>query len=191
MGYLEREFLSFFGVLPTARPAIRSQDHVSKLRIELIAPFIDGARETFQTMAGISIRRKDVYLKEGFEMFGDISGVIGLSGVTTGTCAVSLPEALAVRFVGRMLELRDDMKPEETDVRDAVGELVNMIAGRAKTILSETVHTFEITLPTIISGGKHEIFIRTKNDCVVILFETDNGEDFALDVCVASGKIGQ
>ena len=162
---------------------------MSQLHIELIAPFIDAARETFQTMAGIGVKRKDVYLKEGFDMYGDVSGVIGLSGVTTGTCAVSLPQPLAEKFVRKLLSLPEDSTPDDTDLSDAVGELVNMIAGRAKTILSSTQHTFNITLPTIISGGKHEIFIRKKNACVVILFETSEGELFALDVCVASGKL--
>jgi chemotaxis protein CheX len=157
-----------------------------KLQIELITPFIDGARETFRAMASVQIRRKDVFLKRGHEMYGAYSGVIGLSGTTTGTCAVSLTAPLAELCVRRMLGLPEDAPVEAGDVRDGVGELVNMIAGRAKAILAESKYTFDITLPTIISGEKHELYLRRKADCVVVLFETDSDHTFALDVCVAA-----
>ncbi len=157
----------------------------SSLKIELIAPFIESTKETFSTMISMNIRRKEVFIKEGFDMYGDFSGIIGLSGTTTGTCALSLPSEVALEAVRTMLMIPEDEVLSDEDTRDGVGELINMIAGGAKTKLSSTQYKFSITLPTIISGGKHEVYHRTGTYCVVVVFENAQGNTFALDVCVA------
>ena len=51
-----------------------------ELKLEVVMPFIDATKEIFNTMAHIKTRRKKVYLKSGYGMFGDVIGVIGLSG---------------------------------------------------------------------------------------------------------------
>lgn len=157
----------------------------TSLKIELIAPFIDSTKETFQTMVSMPVRRKEVYIKQGYEMYGEISGIIGLSGATTGTCALSMSMALGERVVRTMMMTPEDEVLAESEIRDGVGELINMIAGGAKTKLSGTMYKFNITLPTIISGGGHEVFHRASTYCVVIVFENTEGETFALDVCVS------
>lgn len=156
------------------------------LKVELIMPFVTGTKEVFETMVGLKIRRKDLYLKNGYMMYGDISGIIGLSGSTAGTCAISLPGKVAIGAIERLLGESFGEDVERVEIRDGVGELVNMIAGRAKTILSSTPYHFDITLPTIISGKKHEFFQRKGTYCVVIVFETEEGGIFTLDVAVAT-----
>ncbi len=154
-------------------------------KLELVVPFIDATKEIFSTMAGIEVQRRDIYIKKGYAMFGDVSGVIGLSGKPGGTCAVSMPQALAVSSVSNMLGMPPDQPPEPAEIRDGVGEMINMIAGRAKAILSTTHYRFDITLPTIISGGPHELFQRSGSLCIVILFQANTRQEFTLDVCVA------
>lgn len=157
----------------------------SSLKIELIAPFIDATKETLATMVSMQVRRKEVFIKQGYEMYGDVSGVIGLSGATTGTCALSMPASMAERAIRSMLMTPDNEVLAESEIRDGVGELINMIAGGAKTKLSNTMYKFNMTLPTIISGGKHEVFHRGGTYCVVIVFENVERESFALDVCIS------
>lgn len=155
-------------------------------KVELITPFIEAAKDTFQTMASMELRRKEVFLKQGFTMYGDISGVVGLSGVTTGTCALSLPNDLAEEVIRNLLMTPESTPLPEEGLRDGVGELVNMVAGGAKTRLSASQYTFDITLPTIISGGEHEVFHRSSTHCVVIVLENRKGQTLALDVCVGT-----
>jgi chemotaxis protein CheX len=157
---------------------------VAQLKVELITPFITSTQDTFATMMGIKARRKEVYIKRGFEMYGEYSGVIGLSGATTGSCGLSLPTSFARYAVNRMLMTDDPDSLTDVDLRDGVGEMVNMVAGGAKTLLSSTRYRFNITLPTIISGGRHEVFHRPGTYCVVVLLGADEGETFALEVAV-------
>jgi chemotaxis protein CheX len=157
----------------------------NSLKIELITPFIEAAKETFSTMVSMDLRRKEVFIKQDYEMYGETSGIIGLSGVTTGTCALSLPADLARDAIRAMLMTPDDEILSESETRDGVGELINMIAGGAKTRLSTTQYKFNITLPTIISGGKHEVFHRSSTHCVVVVFENRNNQTLALEICVS------
>ena len=57
---------------------------MADIKLEVVMPFIEATKEIFDTMAQIKTRRKDVYLKSGYGMFGDVSGVIGLSGKPGG-----------------------------------------------------------------------------------------------------------
>ncbi len=160
-------------------------DNTKQVKVELIVPFIKAAHSVFESMINMEIRRKEVFVKKGYLMSGEISGIIGLSGDTTGTCAISLPAELAIECVERLLGERPKKGIDDPDVRDCVGELINMITGHAKTTLANMKHNFNITLPTLISGIGHEIFHRGNTHCVVIVFETPEKQEFTVDVCVA------
>ena len=155
------------------------------LKLEYITPFIQGVKETFETMLGRKVYRRDIYIKKGYTMFGEVSGVIGMSGIKAGTCAVSLPQALAAEVIADLMGIPEGEVLEQQVINDGVGEMINMIAGHAKRLLSATEYNFDITLPTIISGAKHEVFQRTGTESVVILFEAQGGSRFTLEVCVS------
>lgn len=161
---------------------------MSSIALEFVQPFVQATQETLETMAGVTVRRRDAWRKEGYTMYGEISSVIGLSGSTAGTCAVSMPLTLAAHVVGAMLGENLEANASQEVLRDGVGELINMIAGRAKSLLSKTSYKFDITLPTIISGGRHEVFQRRGTVCLVLLFEADTRERFTLEICVADKK---
>jgi chemotaxis protein CheX len=157
---------------------------VADIKVDLIVPFIKSTHTAFETMMATPLQRKEIYVKRGFKMFGDISGIIGLSGPTTGTCAVSMPGEFARRMVSEMLGEDVPGGVESSTVRDGVGEIINMVTGGAKAKLAKTEHRFDITLPTIIAGYGHEVFHRKGTQCLVVLFETERQEQFTLDLAV-------
>jgi chemotaxis protein CheX len=155
---------------------------------EFVLPFIDATHSTFEMMVGQSVVRKDVYIKKNYVMFGDVSGVIGVSGKLCGTSAVTLPAQFAIDCVSAMMG-GEEIKGGIGDVmvHDGVGELINMIAGQAKTTLGNTPYKFNITLPTIISGRGHEVYHKQGTICVSTIFETEEGEQFAVELCTQGG----
>ncbi len=157
----------------------------SPIKAEVVAPFVKAVKETFLTMMEMPVRRCGIHIKHDYLMFGEITGVIGLSGVVSGTCAISMPGALAIDAVGRMLGEDLGGQFDQQEVRDGVGEMINMVAGRAKGLLSTTPYKFDITLPTIISGERHEVFLRKGTACIVLVFETKDGARFTLDLSLA------
>jgi len=157
---------------------------VAHIKMELVTPFITATEHAFRTLLNQRVRRTRVYRKQGFGMHGEYTGMVGLTGATTGTCAISLPSAVARRAAAGLLHRDDPDSLPESDVRETVGALIDTIAGGAKSILAGTKHPFNTTLPTIISGGSHEMFHRPGTSCVVVLLADGTDETFALDVAV-------
>ena len=64
-----------------------------------------------------------------------ISGAIGIAGDRiNGTVYVHLPESLAHEVTRAMLQCPPDLKVEEREVNDVVGELGNMVGGALKSL---------------------------------------------------------
>lgn len=159
-----------------------------KIKADFILPFIEATHEMFRLMLQQNLKRKEVYIKKNHVMFGDISGIVGLSGNTCGTSSISLPESLAIKCVGLMMDEETSEGLPDSVVHDGVGEMINMVSGQARTSLASTPDAIECTLPTIISGRGHELFHREGTCNVSIIFETEEGEEFAIDVCTDEGK---
>ena len=105
------------------------------MKAEHINPFLDSLRHTFSTMLGCETRRGDLHLKSGESPSYPISGVIGLSGKAVGTVVINLSENVAIKAASAMLH--NDLTEVNEDVLDAVGEIANMVAGAAKSVLDQ------------------------------------------------------
>ena len=141
------------------------------MKAEYINPFLVSTIATFKTMLGCVLTRGTPYVKNGSQPEHEVSGVSGLSGKAQGIVVVGLGREAALKVAEVMLQER----PLEInrDVIDAVGELANIIAGRAK---SELEHLdLSISLPTVITGRGHCIQFPTKVSPICIPFDSDWG----------------
>ncbi len=145
-----------------------------KIDWDLINAFIEATKEVLAMMVGIEVEKREVLLRdEKRQIFGDVSGVIGLTGITklnghiNGSVALTLPMELAKKMIASMLAI-DESKLQEDDIYDGVGELVNMISGDAK---SNYGSTFKISLPTVIKGHQHTVAGVSENKGVAVKFQ--------------------
>ena len=77
-------------------------------------------------------------------------------------------------------DMQDSSSTElDADVRDAVGELTNMIAGHAKSKMAKL--ELSISVPTIISGTDHEVCYPSEVKPICIIYESEIGP-FAIEV---------
>lgn len=120
-----------------------------------IQSFIAVCEAVFRELAGFELSAGYPFFtdRESSEDW-DISGVIGLSGEARGAVAVSLKTDLAILITDRLTGNRHQRLDEE--VTDAVGELVNIIAGNVKQKL-EDAFNLVISLPSIVKGKGHAI----------------------------------
>jgi chemotaxis protein CheX len=137
-----------------------------------INPFLASISEVFSTMLGAELTRGELSLTMSFQPQHDVSGVIGLSGKASGTVVISLDRDVAITATERMLGDRPDSI--NADVVDAVGELVNMIAGRAKSNLSEL--EMNLSLPTVITGKNHVIKFGSTAQTICIPYTCEWGQ---------------
>lgn len=123
------------------------------IRAEHINPFILSNLETFTKMVGIEPKPGKPVLKQAARLDYDISGIIGLSGKVIGSVALSFPESTAIAVCNKFMSA--DLKTMNAEILDAVGELINIVAGNAKKGLTE--FNIEISLPSVIVGRNHRI----------------------------------
>lgn len=153
-----------------------------KVDVNLINPFISATTNAMEMMAMCKPERKKVYLKTDNILIGDISGIMGLSGQVSGSIIVSFVKEAACKVVGNML----GTQPTELDdeVKDGIQEIVNLIAGQAKTMLENTDYHFQVSIPTCIIGKNHQVNHKKGVPCIVAEFELD-GCPFTVEVSIA------
>lgn len=141
------------------------------IKVEYINPFIESTMTVFRTMLNQTARRGSIYLKNAFQQSHEVTGVIGLSGMARGSVVVGLSQTTALQVTSILLN-----EPCETinhNTIDAVGELLNMIAGSAKAKLEEL--KMSIGLPTVVLGSNHSVMFPTGVQPIGIPFETGIG----------------
>ncbi len=149
--------------------------------VQFINPFLEGTINVIRTMAFIEPRAGKPFLKNGDYAKGDISGIIGIAGSVRGSFALSFSEGCIVKLVSNMLG--EEISIINDDIKDAVGEITNMVSGAARQKLDQMGISLTAALPTVVTGKGHSIVHLLGGPSLVIPFETDYGPFFA-DVCM-------
>ena len=148
--------------------------------VTYVNPFINATLNVLETMAFTKADAGKPFLKKDQVAQGDVSGVIGLTGEVKGTIAVSFTEKSILSIITNMFG--EDMKELNEEIKDAVGEIANMISGQARQELEELGRSLQAAIPAVIMGKNHSIKHITTHPIVAIPFNTDNGE-FTIEVC--------
>jgi len=153
-----------------------------------IQPFVDGCEEVFRDLCNITVKAGRAYFvsKDEFETIWDISGIIGLSGDANGAVTISLKEETAFELT--KILTGDEHTTIDRFVTDAMGEIINIIAGNVKNIY-EKKHRIKITMPSIIKGKAHSIvWPSEKARIICIPFTIFENQEFCLSVAVEQSK---
>lgn len=147
----------------------------------LINPFINATTNVLGTMAQVVCKVGKPYLKKDDKAKGDVTGVIGITGDSNGTIAVTFDQGSILKIVSNMFG--EEMTELNHEIADAVGELVNMISGQARRELEEIGRLFHAAIPTVISGKGHCVTHYTDGPKIAIPFTTEDGV-FTIEVCL-------
>jgi chemotaxis protein CheX len=116
----------------------------------------------------------------------DISGIIGLSGEASGAVAISLRDVVAFQITDILTGA--EHKTFDADVIDAVGEIINIIAGNVKKEFQASLRT-QISLPSIVKGRGHTIIWPSdKTRIICIPFEIFSDQEILLSIAVDQTK---
>ena len=140
-----------------------------------VSPFVNATLNTFKAFVGFELIAGNPYFEGrelGFDQ--DISAVIGLSGDIRGAVVISMKKGFAIKvadtLVGTAHTEMDD------DIVDAVGEIVNIIAGNMKREAPGGARIV-ISLPTVIKGKEHSFAWPGKQSrilCIAFKYEEDS-----------------
>ena len=86
----------------------------------------------------------------------DYTAMIGLAGDLCGVLSFRCSNDSAARIAGKMLGTDESTSAE--CIRDALGEICNMVAGSFKAQLSDVAEQCMLSVPTVVSGKDYELY---------------------------------
>ncbi len=123
---------------------------MKELKKDLHGAIISTTQEIFSTMVLLDIDEIDAgaFLSGAAEV--NLSSMLGFGGDIKGALELHFPGAVAIGITSRFLGTNVTQLDE--DVKDAMGELANMIAGGLKTFFSERNIKAELAIPSTVTG---------------------------------------
>jgi chemotaxis protein CheX len=130
-------------------------------------------------MASITAEKVGLEVKDDHITAYEISSIIGITGETSGSVIISMPERLACKIASNML--MEEITEMNRSVEDAIGEIGNIVVGDARRSLMQDGHSLNISIPTVVIGAGHRISRPGNIPCIAIPFSTEFG-DFEVNV---------
>lgn len=115
---------------------------------EVMFTVMTATQETFKCYMNIELFAGQVERKVA-PVDSDVTGIIGVAGDRVGYIIVAADRSTA-QLVAR--EMLMDDEPDEESIRDAIGELINNIAGAFKTKYHSQYGNVAMGLPLVVSG---------------------------------------
>jgi len=141
--------------------------------VKLINPFLVAAMHVLKTMAQVDAKPGRPFLKKDDLAIGDVSAIIGITGAAKGSMALIFTEQCIKDIASNLLG--EPFTELNHEVRDAVGELTNMICGDARRRLAEDGFILQAGIPTIVGGKGHTITHIASGPCLAVPFTTSQG----------------
>lgn len=148
--------------------------------VGLVNPFLIAAVDILGKVGGITAEVKKPFLKSESESRGAISGMVSLKGKTEGTAAISFSEACILSIVSKMFG--EEVTEVNDDVKDAVGEITNMISGQATQLYDQENMGIKADLEQVVMGDKHSIPHLPQHPVLGVPIQTDKGE-IVVELC--------
>ncbi|MCM2277173.1 MAG: chemotaxis protein CheX [Oligoflexia bacterium] len=155
------------------------------INVEFVNPVLQATITTIGTMTEYTVTPGRPYLKRPSDVSGDISGIVNVvSGGFNGTISLSFAERTYLRVVARILKTEYERIDQQNS--GSVGELINIIFGQAKSILSTKGHKFQPALPSIIASPGHSVDHKSPHPPIAIDFNVADVGSLKVEICRAS-----
>src|SRR5438094_4429336 len=142
------------------------------MKVEFVNPFIQAASEVLDAELGTESQRGKLRLHKSAFTTDEVTALVGVTGTLSGLVLYSMSQATAIGIVSKMIG--QDFTEFDALAQSGIGELGNVITGRAGVLLSEAGYPSNITPPALVIGKGTMI---TTLDLVrlVMPLETDLG----------------
>ncbi|MCB9061774.1 MAG: chemotaxis protein CheX [Halobacteriovoraceae bacterium] len=157
--------------------------------IEFSRPFIEAAKNVFETMVFTKLDAQKPGLKKNNISMGDVSAVLGLTGEVKMPDRESNYKAMLVLswpydtyFKVASAMLMDTFTEYNEEIADVGGEISNMIMGNAKRDLAELGYTSNMAIPSMVEGAGHTLKYPEGTTVIVIPITSAHGP-FYMELC--------
>ena len=111
------------------------------------------AAEVFELMVGTTLGSSELAT---LPRVADHTAMIGLAGDLCGVLSFRCSNDSAAQIAGKMLGTDEVVSAE--CIRDALGEVCNMVAGAFKAQVSDVAEQCMLSVPTVVSGKDYELY---------------------------------
>ena len=129
---------------------------------------IDATQEIFSSMIMLEVTPGTPYQRQDEQLNNSISGIIGLAGGTQGMLAIHLPKVAALAVTEAFLGM--EVPDIDDDVRDAIGELANMLGGSLKAVLDPGGGEIQLSMPSAVHGEQYMVDCLADAESVTVPF---------------------
>ena len=137
---------------------------------------INSTEEIFNTMVFLPISAGHP-MTEGEEVLNcHVSALVGISGDINSMLSIHCPGNVGRAITGEMLGM--EVEDIDTDVKDTLGEISNMLAGGMKEAFAAEDVNLELSIPTTVAGKAYRVTSPTKSNRVIIPFDLEQGRFF-------------
>ena len=120
------------------------------MRADVAQPFLMAAKGVLEQELGGEVGRGQVRMERGDFEAGEITAVVGVTGALSGAVMYRMSEATALAIVGQMMS--QEFTELDALARSGIGELGNVITGRAGVLLEKAGISADIAPPMLIVG---------------------------------------
>lgn len=120
------------------------------MKVEFVNPFIQAASEVLESELGGEAQRGEVRLQKSAITTDEVTALVGVTGTVSGLVLYSMSQATAVALASRMMG--QEFQELDALAQSGIGELGNVITGRAGVLLSEAGYPSNITPPALVVG---------------------------------------
>jgi chemotaxis protein CheX len=139
---------------------------------ELLKHLTRDVEEVFGTMVGMeNLLHLPLQVAPETHFKDCITAMVGFAGLYSGLVSLHAPKQLALAFTSGMLGM--EVADLNDDVRDALGEITNMIAGSFKQHISRSGTDIKLSTPSIVSGDDYFVNAGHTLDTLTLRFATD------------------
>ncbi|MBI5374346.1 MAG: chemotaxis protein CheX [Candidatus Schekmanbacteria bacterium] len=154
----------------------------------IISLMSETAVEVLKKMAFLDVEhiRNDEPISKAIENV-HMCSMIMLDGTLKGSIVFHCSDKLAKQVTCALLgeDMANDIA--DMDIKDAIGEVTNVIAGNVKNKISNLGHSFSLSSPKVLEWGEYVIELKTKARQGIMEF-TSGKETFFIELLSSNGS---
>ncbi len=140
---------------------------------DIINPFIAATVDILSKVGAVTGTVQKPFLKKDPTAQGAVSSVVELKGNAEGTFAISFSAPCILSIVSTMFG--EELTEMDDDIKDAVGEITNMISGQASQLYEKVGAGIKPTLLQVIMEEGHTIPHKLRSAVLGIPITTEKG----------------
>lgn len=142
--------------------------------IDLPCAIVEKTREIFETMLFLPLSAQNPLTEKMFQFQDSVSAMLGFSGDLKGMLTVHCPQNVACEITSGLLGM--EVGEVDEDVKDAIGELCNMVLGGLKDQFVGQELNINLAVPTVLAGRTYSIKNFAQEQWAAVPFALEAGE---------------